>query len=283
MKQHIHLLEAVGEHTRLEDVPDQYLMIDDLELRYRRLGPHGGVPLLLVNGIGAALEMWAPFVEQLIDVDLVIVDLPGSGRSQPPRFPVTMAWFATSVVRVLDDLGLDRVDVLGFSFGGAVVQQLAHDHPQRVRRLVLCATTPGIPAVPGSPFALLAAASPLRYLDEQAGMFIVPWMAGGRTLREPDLMTREVVRRQLEPPTWWGYLMQVTAITWWSAHLWLGALRMPTLVLHGDRDPLCPVVNARWLAGRIAGSTMVVLPGAGHLFLLDEPQRAAEIVRDFLR
>lgn len=58
---------------------------------------------------------------------------------------------------------------------------------------------------------------------------------------------------------------------------------MPTLVLHGDRDPLCPVVNARWLAGRIAGSTMVVLPGAGHLFLLDEPQRAAEIVRDFLR
>ncbi len=265
-----------------EWAPDLYIDVHGLRIRYRRWGTVGGVPLLLVNGIGAGLEMWAPFVAELDGRDVVALDLPGSGLSDAPSYPVGMRWFADRTAMFLDALSIDRADVLGFSFGGAVAQQFALAHAGRIRRLALVSTTPGIPAMPGSPLALLAASTPLRYFDPSLGRLLVPHMVGGRTYRDRRVLEAEMPLRQEQPPTWWGYLVQLSAIATWSSNLWLRKLSVPTLVLHGDDDRLCPVTNARWMASVIPDCEFIELPRAGHLLVLDEPRLAADTILGFL-
>lgn len=271
-------------NTILDWVEDQYATVRGLQIRYRRTGDPGSYPpLVLINGIGAPLEMWAPLVEELTTRDILVFDLPGSGRSSTPTWPVQMSWFADVVEVFLGKIGLGVVDVLGFSFGGAVAQELAIRHGARVRRLILASTTPGLPAIPGNIIALAMASTPLRYFDQRLGEFMVPRLAGGQSLRDHELLVQDLWRRQLEPPTLWGYTLQLIAISTWSAHLFLPSITAPTLVLHGSEDPLCPVINARWMAKLIPDSEFVDLPGAGHLVLLDEPAKAAGSIKSFLK
>jgi poly(3-hydroxyoctanoate) depolymerase len=131
-----------------------------LRLRVARQGE--GRPLLLITGIGANLDMWAPLSRLMPDRELVAFDPPGAGLSQRPRAPLRMRQLAGVVRELLDVLGLERVDVLGYSFGGGLAQELAHRAPDRVRRLVLCATAPGLGGVPPRPLAALALATPAR-------------------------------------------------------------------------------------------------------------------------
>jgi pimeloyl-ACP methyl ester carboxylesterase len=103
-----------------------------------RVARHGaGRPLLLITGIGAHLDMWAPFALHAGERELIAFDPPGAGLSQRPRRPLRMTGLAGVVTELLDELGLERVDVLGYSFGGGLAQELAHRAPERVRRLVL--------------------------------------------------------------------------------------------------------------------------------------------------
>jgi poly(3-hydroxyoctanoate) depolymerase len=88
--------------------------------------------------------MWAPFARLVGDRELIAFDPPGAGLSQRPRRPLRMQGPARVVRELLDVLGLERVDVLGYSFGGALAQELARRAPDRVRRLLLCATAPGL-------------------------------------------------------------------------------------------------------------------------------------------
>ena len=108
-----------------------------------------GDPLLLVPGLGNNIEMWVPFMQQFMNRRIIRLDAPGTGLSSTPLYPVTLPQLADLLVAVLDDRDAPWTDVIGFSYGGAVAQQLAFDHPTRVRRLVLAATNCGIGAVPG--------------------------------------------------------------------------------------------------------------------------------------
>ncbi|MFV0460326.1 MAG: alpha/beta fold hydrolase [Actinomycetales bacterium] len=264
--------------------PDRYLTLDHAQVRYRRRSgrSQAGVPLVLVNGIGAAMEMWADFLVGMDDREIIAFDLPGAGRSTAAPLPVGMSWFAGQVAKILDALGVDVVDMLGFSFGGTVAQQFARDHPHRLRRLVLASTTPGLPSLPGDPLALLIALTPMRYLDRTLGAMLVPHMVGGRTYRDRRVLMHQLPLRQEQPPTWWGYLTQLWAIGTYAGSLDLKSITASTLVLHGDDDRLCPVINARWMASTLPNARYRELHGAGHLLLLDEPAKAGRYVREFL-
>ena len=143
--------------------PFEHAYADAAGLRLR-VGRHGsGPPLLLITGIGAHLDMWAPFARHAGERELIAFDPPGAGLSQRPRRPLRMRGLARVVAALLDTLGLERVDVLGYSFGGGLAQELAYRAPERVRRLVLCATAPGLGGVPPKPMAALMLATPARY------------------------------------------------------------------------------------------------------------------------
>jgi pimeloyl-ACP methyl ester carboxylesterase len=108
---------------------------------------------LLITGIGANLEMWAPFARLVTDRELIAFDAPGTGLSPRPRRPLRMRSLARVVRELMDVLALGRADVLGHSFGGGLAQEFARRSPDRIRRLVLCATGPGVGGVPPRPIA----------------------------------------------------------------------------------------------------------------------------------
>ena len=111
-----------------------------------------GYPLVLINGIGANSEMWGS-AERILAASsrTIVFDSPGTGRSETPLLPRSIPALARIIGALLDELGHERVDLLGFSFGGAVAQQLAKDAPDRIRRLALVSTFCGWGATAGDP------------------------------------------------------------------------------------------------------------------------------------
>jgi poly(3-hydroxyoctanoate) depolymerase len=122
----------------------EFVAVDGLRLRMVRHGE--GRPLLLINGLGAALEMWMPLVRHLGDYEVITFDMPGCGLSTTPRRPLGMRALAGIVDAMMRTVGRSRAHVVGYSLGGLVAQELAYRHPRRVDRLVLCATTAGFRA-----------------------------------------------------------------------------------------------------------------------------------------
>src|SRR3954465_6232167 len=146
------------------------------------------VPLLLMNGIGASLEVFQPFVDALDRRRTVIrFDVPGVGGSPRPVVPYSLITFSPVVAGVLTRLGFDgQVDVLGLSWGGGLAQHFAVQSRRRVRRLVLVATATGSLMVPARPHVLAKMMTPRRHRDPADAARIAPDMWGGGIRSHPD-------------------------------------------------------------------------------------------------
>jgi poly(3-hydroxyalkanoate) depolymerase len=266
--------------------PDQptirFVEVDGVRLRTSVRG--SGPPLLLITGLGASLELAWPFERELTarGVQAISFDAPGVGQSTAYRRPRRIRGVARTVERMLDALGYGQVDVLGVSLGGVIAQQLAHQAPRRVRRLVLAATGPGLGGLPGSPSVLLALATPRRYYQPDYYRRISGRIYGGQARRDPDALLHGSVARFIERPSIWGYAGQLYAISGWTSLPWLRKLRQPTLVLAGDDDPIVPLINGRILARCIPQVRLHVVRGGGHLFLLEQPAQLSAVVAAFL-
>jgi len=241
-----------------------------------------GDPLLLVPGLGNNVGMWVPFMQQFPNRRIIRLDAPGTGLSSTPLFPISVPELADLLVAVLDDRGVPWADVVGFSYGGAVAQQLAFDHPTRVRRLVLAATNCGIGAFPGWLPAVMSLATPIRYYSPSFFDRTAAATNGGVTARDQAVRERMINARRSHPPAADGYTMQLLGIVGWSSWHFLRGIPHETLVIAGDDDPLVPVANARMLAGRIPNATLEIVPGAGHLLLWDDSENLGRRISSFL-
>jgi poly(3-hydroxyalkanoate) depolymerase len=238
-------------------------------------GRRGRTPLLMFNGIGASLELLAPFADALGDIETIAFDVPGTGESSLPPLPYRMWMLSLLASKLLDKLGYARVDVLGVSWGGAVAQQFALQNPRRCRRLVLAATSQGFLMVPPKWSVLAKFVTPRRFNDPVFRRAIAGEIYGGKARERPN-MIREFRRTSRR-----GYLMQQFALLGWTSAPWLPLLRQPTLVLAGNDDPVIPLVNARIMARLIRDSRLHVFDD-GHLFLISDAAGAARVVRKFL-
>jgi poly(3-hydroxyalkanoate) depolymerase len=242
-----------------------------------------GPALLMFMGIGAPLELWEPFEREMSPYgrQLIAIDLPGTGGSSAVLPPMRMRGLVKLAVAILDHLSVDQVDVIGVSYGGAVAQEFAHRAPERTRRLVLAATSTGMLGVPAKPTVLVHLATPLRYWSPEYAQSIVGDIYGGRSRSDP-WADRALRARFERPPTAMGYLGQLWAGLGWTSLPWLTRLAVPTLVMTGDDDPIIPTVNGRILACLIPAARLHVMPGGGHLFLLDDAAASAAAVEEFL-
>ncbi len=242
-----------------------------------------GRPLLLVMGIGGSLDMWHPLERELAPrgYQTISFDLPGAGASPPVCPPLRMPGLARIALGVLEALEVPDADVLGVSFGGAVAQEVARLGGDRVRRVVLASTGPGMGGIPGRPRVLVHMSTPLRYWSPRYAQRISPLIYGGRARRDRGLHGRMAARFE-RPPSLLGYVGQLHAIFGWSSIPFLHRIRKPVLVIQGDDDPIVPLSNGRILARLVPDARLEVLPGAGHLFLLDQAAEAAERVDAFL-
>jgi poly(3-hydroxyalkanoate) depolymerase len=238
-------------------------------------------PLLLCNGIGASLELFQPFVDALDPRRGVIrFDMPGIGGSPAPVVPYHLATLPSLLAGLLDQLGHERADVLGISWGGGLAQQFALSRPDRVRRLVLVATGPGSLMVPGRPWVLLRMLTPRRHRDPGYAARVAGELYGGSARKDP-IVARDLLHATTRLGPARGYYYQLLASLGWTSLPWLRKLRPPTLILAGDDDPIIPVVNGRIMHWLIPRSRLHIYHG-GHLELAADPGRLAVAVEAFL-
>jgi len=239
------------------------------------------VPLLLINGIGASLELFEPFVRRLDPaVDVIRFDPPGVGGSAPPTGPYRFTGLCALIADMLTELGYDQVDVLGISWGGGVAQHFAAFRRSRCRRLVLAATATGALMVPGRPSALIHMVTPRRYLDPRYLHRYAGDLYGGSARDDPERIAAAMHDGNRVGPSR-GYLYQLTAGAGWTSLPFLPLLRQPTLIVAGDDDPIIPLANARLMKLLIPKSRLHVYHG-GHLGLVTEAAELAPVVDGFL-
>jgi poly(3-hydroxyalkanoate) depolymerase len=245
-----------------------------------RRGRGGLPPLLMFNGIGANLELVDPLVDALQEREVVIFDVPGVGGSPPPALPYRFSTIALLADQLMRRLGYrEQADVLGVSWGGALAQQFAHQFSARCRRLILASTSAGAIMVPGKLSVLSKLMMPRRYTDPDYLQQVGGEIYGGAYRRNPSLLREH--SRHIRPPRGRGYLYQLLAAWGWTSLPWLGSLRQPTLVMHGNDDPIVPLINARFLAATIPNATLYVIDD-GHLFLVTRAREVAPVVERFL-
>lgn len=259
-----------------------YPRICGLQIHVRELRHETArTPLLLINGLGTHTGMWHVLEEYLHDFHVIEFDAPGTGQSSTSPIPVPIAALARIAAGVLDHCGVELADVLGYSMGGLVAQQLAISKPDRVRRLVLGATTVGLGGINGSWGPLLNIYSPLRFTSRNFYYATIGNMAGGRARWDEEWIARHGAIRQQSPPTMLGYAGQLIGGLWTTLP-GLSAIGHPTLAVHGDDDPLVPPANMHLLTNRIAHARGQLLPGEGHLILMDEHSAVFPQIVDFL-
>lgn len=243
--------------------------------------PSDHLPILFFNGIGANIEAVAPLTEAFRERGFVMFDMPGTGESPDPVIPYnpfTMSWTAAEL---LGRHGIGEVDVMGVSWGGAMAQHFALQHPNRTRRLMLIATTPGMAMVPGNPAAFTKMANPRRYIDPEFMNEHFATLYGGADADGASHQKDSHIGR-LKPPSPRGYFYQLLCMMGWTSLPALPFLKKQTLIMMGADDQIVRPVNGQILKSMIPNSRIEMIEGGGHLFLLTHADESVEIIREFL-
>ena len=255
-----------------------------------RATPGDGVPLVLLQHFRGNLDNWDPaLVDALATTRPVVAfDNAGVGGSGGTT-PSTVDQMARDALAFLDAKEVGPIDLLGFSLGSFVAQQIVLTRPDIVRRLVLASAPRGAPGMHGWADEVVAAVgSPVTDPEGYLNVFFtasdVGRKAGGETLRR---MTSRTDDRDA-PTTWATRLAQYDAVCEWGipdhARLEaLGAITVPVLVANGDSDPMILPRYSHLLAGLIPDATVRIYPDAAHGFLFQHHSEFAADVEDFLR
>lgn len=237
--------------------------------------------MLFLHGLGGSRTAWEPQLEVLSSGRRCIAwDLPGYGESDPIR-PLTFPAIVDSIVRLLDGLGIDRADVVGLSFGGQQALHLALGHPDRVGRLVLADTSARFGDDGTDPEAWMRLR--LDPLDagitpaEMAPRVIDSITAPGFVGRERDRTIAAFGRIPAD-----GLRAAVECLPSHDVTDRLGEIVASTLVIVGELDDETPVAYAETLAAGIAGATLQVMPGVGHLTPAEAPEEFNRVVGRFV-
>ena len=214
---------------------------------------HGeGRPLLLILGLGSDLSEYTALIDLFAARSQVIVfDNRGAGRTDKPDAPYSIELMAADTLGVLDTAGVTRADVLGISLGGRIAMELALQHPDRVERLILVSTS-------------------ARVIRKR-----------GRARLWPILSDLPLFRSKHPQPRY-AFVRQFEASTGYDATGRLGGLGMPVLILHGERDRVAPLALAEEIREAIPGARMTAFKGGHLFFLVRDPRRFLESVRDFV-
>ena len=252
-----------------------------------------GPPLVMAIGTGSTMAEWDPALLELLARRhrLILFDYPGIGESSPlPKGRLTFAWLADVTADFMAEIGVPQADVLGWSMGGFVAQQLAIRRPGAVRRLILAGTNPGgDAAVLGDDDDQDDDSDP-DPSDEQILRMLYPRTKAGRAegrafLRRLDTASEDgTIPDDFDVPTATQRAQVAAEDPWLRSNANADGLRtlaIPVLVTGGRLDPVTPPENARWMARRIPGARLQIFADS-HAFLFSERARFAALVDDFL-
>jgi pimeloyl-ACP methyl ester carboxylesterase len=256
--------------TSWKDAPTRTLSAGGVEFAYRQLGPSTGVPVVFLTHLAAVLDNWDPRVVDGIAANRRVITFDNRGVGASSRStPTTIQEMASDAVSFIGALGLEQVDLFGFSMGGMIAQVIAQQEPQLVRKLILAGTGPaggeGIDKVTRITYldtarGLLTRQDPKQFLfftrtpnGRRAGKAFLARLAE-RTSDRDTAISIGAFRAQLKAIHRWGQQQPAD----------LASLHQPVLVMNGDSDKMVPTTNTVDLDRRLPNSQLVLYPDAGH-------------------
>jgi pimeloyl-ACP methyl ester carboxylesterase len=254
----------------VEFAPPQFVELDGRRIAYEERSP--GDPdatVLLLCGIGAKRQGWYKQLPVLGEhMRAIALDYRDVGDSDAATEQYSIRDLAGDVHAFAGALGIERASLVGISMGGFIALELALAHPELVDRLVLVVTSAGGAAhVSTSPEVMRALMPGDEQVESGAGARRVCSLVAGPGFaeREPEAIDEFVAIARHNPMRVDAYLRQLTACRAHDVDGRLGEVAAPTLVIHGDADPLVRVENGRRLAAGIPGAELIVYAGVGHI------------------
>ncbi len=252
-----------------------------ITINYQLDGKEGAPVLIFSNSLATTLGMWDPQVARLEDRYRILrYDNRGHGGTPPVPGPYTIGTLAQDVVGLLDALGIAKASFCGLSKGGMVGQWLGINAPDRVERLVLSNTASHFPdkemwrdrleMAKGQGITAIAEASIRR------------WFTPGYLARKDTAPTIDWVRRFINETTLEGYLACSVAIRDMDFRAELPQIRVPTMVINGEKDPATLPEYGELIAAKVPGAKLAVIADAAHLSNIEQPDAFTETLVGFL-
>ncbi|MBX3346269.1 MAG: alpha/beta fold hydrolase [Nitrospira sp.] len=268
-----------GAHPpQLSDVipPDQpftrhLVNVDGLRLSVLEAGT--GDPIIFVHGVVTTSNIFPKYVGAYApDFRGIAVDLRGYGDSEKPATGFTIERFARDLIGLADALEIEKAVWVGVSMGGMILQQLALDHPERVRALVLVSTTDGA-MILDQDIPTIGHARDYREVSKR--MIVESFPAGTLPKTYQPLLERI--------PTWNGTVIReaLTSMSQFHVHGRLSAIAVPTLIMVGAKDDVATPAIAMGIQGQIPGAQLVEF-NTGHFMMAEDPDRFRIVLGDFL-
>jgi pimeloyl-ACP methyl ester carboxylesterase len=281
-----------------------------IQIEYDEHGKPGDPPLLLIMGLGAQMTLWPQeLVDALVERDFRVIrydnrdiglshkmegaKAPGivklmllSRLGLKPKVPYTLADMAEDGVGLLDALGIDKAHIVGASMGGMIAQHIAFSHPERVLTLTSIMSTTGHRKLPqGSREAIGVLTKRPASMDEDVlvehGVKVAHAIGSPGYRADPDALrerSRALIKRSFYPA---GMPRQFAAIIAdGDRRERLQSVKAPTLVIHGEADPLVPLAGGEDTAAHIKGAKLKTIPGMGHDLPLELVDEIAEAIAD---
>ena len=267
-----------------ETAPTRYVEANDIRFGYRRFGGGEGLPMLLCQHFTGTMDNWDPVITNTLaqEREVILFDNRGIGSSTG-KTPDSIQAMAIDALAFVDALGLKQIDLLGFSIGGMVAQQMVLDRPKLVRHLILAGTGPeggeGIDIGGLPPSSEVLANAALSHFDRQQRLFFTPTetsQAAGRAFfdrkqwrkddRDPEA-TAAVAKAQTIAIKSWGVQKKG------ERYCRLKEIKQPTLVFNGIDDVMIPTINSYILARHIPDARLVLYPDSGHGALSQYPDQ----------
>jgi pimeloyl-ACP methyl ester carboxylesterase len=269
----------------LDNMPSHNVTVGDINIAYKQLGNAEGKPIILITGASSTMDMWNPLLlEALISANykVIIFENRGVGESTEGTKKFSINQFANDTVGLLNALEINKTDVLGWSMGGFIAQQLAVTNPERVDRLILYATSCGGSNDRPTPPEIIA-------IDKNASMFhsekmqkLAPLFFAPASWFEahPDYLEYFPVPKEYPIPQQ-IHLKQLDASTTWAGTCnTLSSITQPTLVIVGMNDD--PAPDSLTLAEKIPGSWLIRIGDAGHALMFQHPDEFNRLLITFL-
>jgi pimeloyl-ACP methyl ester carboxylesterase len=241
--------------------------------------------VVFVEGLGYGRWMWQWQAEPLAEeYRTVVFDNRGTGDSDVPEGPYTVAEMASDLEAVLDDAGVESVHVVGASMGGMIAQQYAIDYDRAASLALLCTSHGGEEAVPTPPETQERMFGVPEDADEREAIRykMEPAMSAEFWAENDDLIEQIIDWRLAGDATPAGREAQAGGVAAFDASDEVGKIDLPTLLLHGTDDRVLPVENSRLLHEKLPNSELETVEGGPHLFFVEQSDRVTDRLRSFL-
>jgi pimeloyl-ACP methyl ester carboxylesterase len=253
--------------------------VNGLRIAYQRAG--SGPPLVLLHGFICDSRVWRSQIEDLSrDFDLIAWDCPGCGESSDPPEDYSMAQFADCLAGLMDHAGVVAAHLLGLSWGGTLIMQFYSLYPHRVESVILADTYAGWTGSLGAEAAAQRLARCLRESQMPAEEWIPQWVPDAFSAAAPKSLLEDYAKIMSDfHPI--GFRAMSRAVTP-DFNSILPQIEVPTLLIWGDDDSRSPLSVGEDIRDAVPGARLVVIPNAGHVSNMEQPERFNSEVRQFM-